>query len=228
MPEYAAAMAYRDEEEALRARNEALVSEVEALERRAEEREIAHRSELLAARGIVGAPSRPAPERRSYLVQGVLAGLIVVGFASAAMFFTYTRESHHSAAAYLRSPTWHARVKSAAGMPLAVGSECVLEAKLGFRSADSPLQGATMKATCGSTVVYDSAEPTEGESDTTLTETHRTVDHGRTSYDLSFDEQGPLDRQKPRASIATSRGVAVFTREQPELRVELSVSPGSW
>jgi hypothetical protein len=45
--------------------------------------------------------------------------------------------------------------------------------------------------------------------------------------DLNYSDTGDSTREMPFAHIATGRGLASFTRELPQMRVELEITPGS-
>lgn len=231
-------MAYRDEEDALRARNEALQNEVEQLKRERSTVAEAHQRRLLEARRVGGLPPLPplphAARNRGALLAG-MASVVLVCMGASFMVLrsgSSTRKTPAPAPSRVEA-LWHARVKSATGSSLQVGADCRLESTLRF---PGPIKtglahGASMKVSCGSETLYDSSDHSElGSSTLSFDEVATPVATQAAesfTFDLHYDEEGERSRRKPMAAIDTGRGMAVFTRELPALRVELSIDPGS-
>lgn len=223
-------MTYRDEEDALRARNDALESELAQERRERVQLEAEHKRQLLQARGIVPPePAVTAPRRTAlFLFVGLASVLCVAGGMAYSLFRPVARTP--PATPFVTHAAWHAKVASATGIPLAPGTDCRLESTLTYPTATSDARYATAKVTCGATVIYDSQDRSEQSATTLQFQDHRRDVAGlppKRIVDLEYDEEGPRTRAKPSAAINTARGLAVFTRELPALRVELTITPGS-
>lgn len=232
-------MGYRDEEDALRARNEALVSELARSEEERARLESQHRQELLQARGIV--PIAPAQSRRrSPVMFATIGALVVVSLAGGLALFLVrgsdgrSGRSRPAVQSSVAPAVWHAKVKSVAGVEVAVGAECRIESALRYHTAaavSGTAYGAATKVTCGGVILYDSQDATGNGASSTLEFDEKSKPTSQSpqarTFELDYDEQGPPSRQKPRIALSTSRGVALLTRELPALRVELVVTPGS-
>ena len=228
------AMGYRDEEDALRARNDALQDEVEQLRRERAQLDVQHARDLETARGVH--PPALAPrgsQSRVALGLGVFVMLFSAGLGSAFFLIRSRPEPPPPppvTTSFVVHATWHATVKSSVGTALTVGSLCQIDSALTYPPYGGPASSATVRVTCDTTVVYDSQDHTEIDASTlTFEDTKKPVAQHpeQRSIDLTYDEEGQRSRKKPTAAITTARGLAVFTRALPELRVELAITPGS-
>lgn len=224
-------MSYRDDRDALHARNQALEDELAAARQREEHAARTHEDELTAA--LQG--QRPIrvvlPERHQRIHAGAAAAMIgasVLAFTAVLGLRatrTYSGCPHSAANAVVA--TWDARVITAAGAAVEPGDACTITSTMRF-SAGKPVPDAP-RVDCGPlSHLYDSAAPSKMANVThpsSSVEQH--VVDGALALDLVYTEQGDAERILPRISIDTARGVATIRRDDPELLVELAVTPHS-
>lgn len=229
-------MSYRDDRDALHARNDALEAEVQALR---EERDRA-----LEAAGQEPHSSRfVVPGSRSAVHPGAVGGLVGASVAAFAVVMSVRAFMGHSGASAPVSAVgtalavWDATVVSAQGKELAVGAPCTIESRLQLDRTH--VTSARTKVRCGSVVLYDGEDrrTPPGASQATFEATHRSVTEeevGNPDYanleqvfDLVFEERGAPARALPRITVDTTAGTANLRRELSSLSVDLAVTPGS-
>lgn len=251
---YREGMPYRDDRDALHARNQALEQEVDALRTRQEHTEREHARELANARaGVSPKPSYAGLRGLAWTVGGALATTSALYCALRVPSAPFQMpppamqmqpvKLQPALPPLMPAPTrvstlrvvWHATVQEARGIALHKGRPCLVEAETTSSGvlADSPV--LSTRISCGTTMLYDSLDPARGESSATArfeqgappTSPHYDPFGDSAGVNLRYDEAGTVGRALPRASIATKQGSVLLLRDKPALRVELRVEPGS-
>ncbi len=116
---------------------------------------------------------------------------------------------------------WRAKVKSATGLPLAVGSACEVESIWGNR------RGREVVVRCGKEVLYRSTDKLEGMAQMGHDFIERIGDAPSTARGtLTWNDVGSRSGPRTQASIDTGVSSAAAWRETaPAFRVELTVAP---
>lgn len=192
-------MAYRDDRDALHARNEALQAEVLALREERERAARAHEALLEAARQGVRITAH-APGAGNRVNAAAVGALLLASVSAFAVVMTVRagvsaeRAQRVLSASASEGPAlavWHATVKSSSRADLPPGTACTIAADLG--ADGTRLERASSTVFCGAAVLYEPSS-TAGEA---------------------------------RFVFDAARGVASVHRNDPALLVELDVQPGA-
>lgn len=235
-------MTYRDDRDALHARTEALEAEVAALRAQQEQSARLHERELEAA--LQG--QRPIrvvlPSRRQRVHPGAAIALVAASALAFTAVMTVRAVRHapqvaSAGPAHAAFAVWEAKVVTAEGMELAPGTKCTILSKMELGAGDPAPSAPVIH--CGDLVpVYDPGMPL-GASRASFSAEERfaptsdsatdDLDLVRTPrvFDLVYNEAGELDRPLPALALDTARGVAVLSRGEPALQIELAVTPQS-
>lgn len=116
---------------------------------------------------------------------------------------------------------WRAKVKSATGLPLAVGSACEVESVWGNR------RGREVVVRCGKEVLYRSTDKLEGMAQMGHDFIESIGDAPATARGtLTWNDVGSRSGPRTQASVDTGASSAAAWRETaPAFRVELTVAP---
>ncbi|MCL2779160.1 MAG: hypothetical protein FWD73_14270 [Polyangiaceae bacterium] len=226
---------YRDEIEALRAREEAL--EKELAEAKALEEQL--------TRATPPSPQPPSSPKGAAMspLEFIMALMLIVGVILAVIVgvtgMLSERRSRQSAQEpappvtapafryYYANAVWHAHVKSADGVDLEPGSECRIESAPSYKSLqdDTATLLSGVKVTCGTLVLFTG----DGAVQRNLTwgASKRRAPDAPDQYIMDIIYMYYMDVDTPSVTIITARGLASFTRERPQMRVELEITPGS-
>lgn len=227
-------MDYRDDRETLRRRNAELERELAELRAQRARSDTTPESHT---RSDVATPPAESRGSRARLV-GWVAAIVVMSVSAMAVLWWAGAGSPPLRSLLAKPKTgvgvWHARVERAEGIALEVGEACRIEAEIERDGRAAKQKG--LAVTCGTTAVYESREAhPEGRVlvvedpglRTVAFEASVTNTPAGSVLDIAFEEQGPVLREEPYAAVDTARGLAVFTRQSPALRLALRVTPGS-
>ncbi len=155
-------MAYRDDRDALHARNDALEAEVMALR----EQQARHEAELAEARGEPYEPMQPTPSGRVH--PPAMAGLIgasVLAFALVmgvrAVQRPTVRVASHPVQRGSALALWDATLTSSNDAGLAPGAACTIQSRLGFERGLGRARQASVAHTtvrCNDITLYDATD----------------------------------------------------------------------
>ncbi len=224
-------MSYRDDRDALHARNQALEAEVAALRERQEQAARIHDAELEAALQGQRPIRMVLPDRHQRIHVGAAAAMIGASVLAFTAVMGARANRFGGACPQSLAPTveatWDARVVRAEGAPLAPGDACTITAAMRFvrgrAIAEAPRVDCGTRAKLYDPVALDKLAQLSKPS---LSVSQHVV-KSTLALDLVYNESGEADRVLPHVAIDTARGVATVRRDDPALAVELAVSPNS-
>lgn len=225
-------MAYRDDRDALHARNEALEAEVAAL--REQQRE--HAEQLESAQRGIRVEVAPA-HARSRVNPAALAALVGASTVAFALVMTVRAARHDRVLAAAAGPTgtalavWDATVKSSNDASVVVGTTCTIESSLVFAGQGMATTATSAHTTlrCSGATLYDGTDIDDSSPAFVVTRRPVTEDElplpNYENLEQVFDFVLSGASTTPQLTLDTVDGLGLVHDSQR--RIELQVTPGS-